>query len=325
MATAKKHKHQNCVKLIAASIGKKPPHKSLGIGTIDDDAHNIFQSQEGKQMVKQIESFLERDYADVYDGSKQELITFPPRYDYGVETKNKQAARAMQYGNEADARKRIAELKGSKKAEDVKERNFLEEKVLRDKQPLAAEADVLKRFQDMFSKEPGLCLHGFKPSTYLAPLRVMAKEAIKNMNPNSIDLIQLQKQCLRMLNITDTGIKKWTNDQIQNIEIKQMQLSDNVTGATIWDALDLHSPPTERKNQFAQLKKLFPKFEREIINGKGVDKKDDQGNKMETTYTKDEIRYKILQSEFDRVTTFDDEYDMILFLPKLSAFFAMIN
>ena len=58
MAAATKHKHKNCVKLIAASIGKKPPHKSLGTGTIDDDAHNIFQSQEGKQMVKQIESFL---------------------------------------------------------------------------------------------------------------------------------------------------------------------------------------------------------------------------------------------------------------------------
>ena len=64
------------------------------------------------------------------------------------------------------------------------------------------------------------------------------------------------------------------------------------------------------------MKTLFPKFENRVKNGKRIDMVDENGRKIEKMYTLNEIRARLLESEFDFQTNFDDEYDLFFFLPN---------
>ena len=139
--------------------------------------------------------------------------------------KTDEKTRAMQFGEEGLAEQRIAELTGSNKPADLKEGKFLQD-VLDEKKPLSAEARVLKRFMTFFEKEPGICLHGFKPQEYMQRFKEMARVVRESQVP--LELSRLEESILSVLNIPVNGIKQWVDSEMRKIQIiKQDFLNGN--------------------------------------------------------------------------------------------------
>lgn len=311
------HKHRNCLNLEGLEISTT--RRPIEGDVIDDEAKKILQQcPEANFMVAEIENHLLERYPKVFKGTLDRIESFPQVYNYGVDTKNSTKAFVMQYGDESKIEARIQQLKPSKKFEDVKERTHLED-ILKQKRPLACEEKVNLRFLRFFKDEPGLFLHGFKPKEYLQRFRELAKEIRKSMT--SLRLLDIELCVLQLLSIEKDEIEDWVNDKMSSIKTRTIQEHgiSSIPGTLLWDVLKLGSSDSSekgRKNQYNQLKSLFPKFEKIVQKGKLVDLVDENGDRIEKMYTKNEIRARLLESEFDFQTTFDDEYDLFLFLPN---------
>ena len=318
--SSSKHRDKDCLHLGASPIGFKTG--SVEGNVVDNQAKAILgRSQETKFMLEEIEKHLLERYPSVFDGTLNEVEKFPQLFDYGVNTKKGSKAFAMQYSIEETIEERIVALEGFNKIEDIKERTHLKE-ILKEKRPLACEHKVNHRFANFFKNEPGLFLHGFKPTEYLQRFRELAKEIRKTRS--ALKLQDIELCILELLGIQEQEIEYWVIDKLKSIKTKHgheaAQRSTNfISGVLIWDALHLISPesfPKSRKNQYNHLKTLFPKFENRVKNGKQIDMVDENGHKIEKMYTLNEIRARLLASEFDFQTNFDDEYDLFLFLPN---------
>ena len=172
-----------CLGLGPSNIGTKNSY--MGTETFDNIVSNEFKkTEEAAYMLEETKKQLEKKYSTVYDSTNQNMITVPAQYDFGVETKRGDKARAMQYGEECLIKARIAQLENlaKKKAEDEREKSHLEQ-ILIEKLPLSCEADVVLRFRSFFESEPGLCLHSFKPTDYLLRFIELAKELRKDSSP----------------------------------------------------------------------------------------------------------------------------------------------
>ena len=110
------HISSKCLELGPSSIGSKSC--SVGGDIIDEIAkQKLSDLPEG--MLEKIEDYLRDRFPEVYNHTLNKIISVPEDYDYGVETKK---GRQMQYGDETQARKRIAELTNAKTMEDKSER-----------------------------------------------------------------------------------------------------------------------------------------------------------------------------------------------------------
>ena len=118
------HIESKCLHLGPSSIGSKAGN--LGGDVIDDIAkQKLGFLPDG--MLKEIEKYLKDRFPEVYNNNLDKVISVPENYDYGVETKKGMKARAMQYGDENEARKRIAELANSSNPTDKREKRHLEQ------------------------------------------------------------------------------------------------------------------------------------------------------------------------------------------------------
>ena len=318
--TLPKHRERKCLALEASSIGLRSG--VIEGKVIDNEAKAILgQCKEAAFMVGEIEKHLLDRYPSVFDGSLSKIHSFPQLYNYGVDTKKGSKAFAMQYENETDIRSRINQLQGAKKTEDVKELKHLEE-ILKEKRPLACEDKVNQRFLEFFKNEPGLYLHGFKPKEFLQRFRELAKQKRKTIS--TLRLLDIEQCVLELLGIEEQEIEDWVKEKIGIMEIKTKQQPRNsstslIPGTIIWDVFQLNMPksfPKDRKNQYSKFRSLFPMYEKCVRNGKQRDKIDANGDKIEKMYSLNEIRARLIESEFDLQVTFDDEYDMFLFLPN---------
>lgn len=314
------HNEKSCLSLEPSIVGTK--HSFIGGNVIDNEAKIILgRCPEAKFMLGEIEKYLQDRYSKVYDGTLNEIISIPETYDYGVETKKGKKAFAMQYGSEKEIEARIQQLQGAKKAEDVKERTHLEE-ILHEKRPLACEDKVNQRFLEFFKNEPGLYLHGFKPKEYLQRFRELAK--CKRETISTLRLLDIEQCILELLGIEEQEIEDWVKEKIGIMEIKTKQLPANsstsfIPGTIICDIFQLNMPksfPKDRKNQYSQFRSIFPLYEKCVRNGKQRDKIDANGVKIEKLYSLNEIRARLIESEFDLQVTIDDEYDLFFFLPN---------
>ena len=288
-----------CVDLGPTSIGNKT--NDMGDGTFDKDVRVAFEDNEDAAfLLEETKNQLEKVHSSVYDETIQELITFPPQYDYGVESKKRGKARAMQFGDEALIKSRIAQLNKKTKlnAEDIREKKYLED-ILDEKLPLSCEANVVLRVRNFFQHEPGICLHGFKPQDYLIRYIELAKEQRKTNPP--LKLSKLEESMLKILNISITGIDKWVNEAIVKIETEQSKIcpatSRYIPCDIIHAALDFNGKcEKERKPQYIELKKAFPIFKTKFDSkqNREVSVLDHQGNKIKHEFTKDEIIQKLI-------------------------------
>ena len=292
------HIKSKCLGLGPSCIGSKVG--IVGGNVIDDIAKQKLKCLP-LGMIAKIEDYLRDRFPEVYNHKLNKIISIPEDYDYGVETKKGMKARAMQYGDETDARKTIARLAGSKDWKDIRERSHLEE-ILKDKKPYKCEDGANRRFKNFFKNEPGLFTHGFKPKEYLKEIKkiaVMLGQGSRKSYKSNPKLDRMEIGVLELLGMTEGDVKQWVDDRINDIQIKTAQIkgaqtSNGVTGDIICQALQSNIPK-ERTNQFKQLKNKFPKNQR---------------------FTFDEVRAKLLDSEFEYATNFDDEYDMFLILPN---------
>ena len=196
------------------------------------------------------------------------------------------------------------------------------EEILNEKRPLACEDKVNQRFLEFFKNEPGLYLHGFKPKEYLQRFRELAKH--KRETISTLRLLDIEQCILELLGIREQEIEDWVKEKIGIMEIKSKQLPGNsstsdIPGTIIWDTFQLSMPksfPKDRKNQYSQFRSVFPMYEKCVRNGKQRDKIDANGVKIEKVYSLNEIRARLMESEFDFQVTFDDEYDLFFFLPN---------
>ena len=162
MATSS-HNKNKCLKLGVSYIGSKS--RNIGGDVIDDIAKQKLASLPDG-MLERIENYLQDRFPEVYNNTLNKILSIPENYDYGVGTKMGIRARAMQYGDENEAKKRIFQIENSKELKDLKEKSHLKE-VLEDKTPLKCEDMANRRFIDFFKNEPGLFLHAFKPKEYM--------------------------------------------------------------------------------------------------------------------------------------------------------------
>lgn len=316
MASAARTK--NCLRLGPEQIGSKKI--DMGTDLFDKTSLGFQDTDEGAYLLQHTQRQLQETYPSVYDGTMKELLTFPPQYDYGVETKRGDKARAMQYGDEVLIKKRIQQLdqKAKLKTEDMREKKFLE-KLVEEKLPLSCEAKVVLRLRKFFENEPGICLHGYKPEEYLQRYREVAKDMRESFAPTRLST--LEGNILSMLNIPVSDVEQWVESEIANIEAEKLkiqpQTSTLFSGIIIQAALKLDvNCPKERKNQFMELKRTFAMFQTKwnAANKRMEGVLDQQGNKVECVYTKTELRSKLYRSEYERLTSFNDEFDCIMFL-----------
>ena len=108
---ASNHIKKKCLGLGPSSIGSK--RSNVGGDVIDDIAKQKLDFLPDV-MLEKIEDYLKDRFPEVYNNTLDKIISIPEDYDYGVETaQGKKAiwkARAMQYSDETEAEKRIAEL-----------------------------------------------------------------------------------------------------------------------------------------------------------------------------------------------------------------------
>ena len=322
MATAT-HSGRNCLKLETTSIGTRV--QIIDGDVIDNKAKAILnRCPETKFMVDLIEKHLLDTYPKIFNGTLDKVECVPQMYDYGVMNENAKKAKkalAMQYGNEYEIKERIEELKDSKKFEDTKELGYLKE-LLFDKMPLACEEKVIHRFLDFFENDPGLFLHGFKPKEYLKRFRELTKEKRKEVS--TLKLLDVEVCVLELLGIKGQEIEDWVTEKLNLIKIKHCQDGNNVSSKSVSSDSILESLqwtssefiPKERKQQIIKFKTTFPKFKKSMKKGKYEDEVDENGIKIEQKYTWSEIRCRLLESEFDVQTTFDDEYDIVFIHPN---------
>ena len=167
-----------------------------------------------------------------------------------------------------------------------------------------------------------MLLHGFKPKEYLQRFRELAKEQRKTMSCTK--LLVAERCILQLLGIEEQEIEDWVNEIINTIKIKHSQDTINASSKLVSSAIILESLkwtsseiiPKERKQQYSKFKKTFVKSKKNMKNGKYHDQTDRKGVKIEQKYSLSEIRSRLLESEFDFQTTFDDEYDLTFFHPN---------
>ena len=311
------HTGKKCLRLGASAIGSKIV--KINGKVFDNEAQRILkQCPETGFMLTQIEQHLLERYPKVFDGTLDKIECVPELYDYGVETKNNKKALAMQYGIETEINARIEELKGIKKFEDEKELKFFKD-VLLEKMSKACEEKANYRFLDFFKNEPGLFLHGFKPREYLKRFRELAKEERKTMS--TLKLLDVEHCILDLLQINEQEIEDWIKEKVELIKTKNEQDPKSISSKlfssdVILDSLEWTStefPPKDRKQQLNKFKTTFPKFKKTNQNGKYYFEVDAKGTRIEQFYTMTEIKRRLLESEFDYLTNFDDEYDIIFF------------
>ena len=315
---------QNCLDLGLKQIGSKS--SDMGSDVFDNMTLNLKNTPVAANFLLETETHLTKQYKEIYDDTMQELLTFPPHYEFGTETKKgewaRQRRRIMQYEDESLVNQRIQQLnqKSNPSSEDVREKTHLE-LILTEKIPLSTEAKVIMRFQTFFTKYRGLLLHSYKPETYLQRYVELAKDL--RQAKNSPQLTTLEKDILKLLNISSGDVDTWVATCMKNIEIEQSKTQGASThsfaGAIIQNALALEkTPKKERKNQWNELKRTFSQYEFQWDSQrkKMVQSNDEHGNPMVRFYEKSDIQSKLYQSEFQRLTTrFNDEFDCLVFLP----------
>ena len=282
----------DCLHLGPTRIGARS--KDMGNGVFDDTSTKLKDTEEGNYILTGIEEHLKKTYPEVINGTNEGVVSFPPVFDY--------ASRAMQYGDVGEARKRITDLdqKTTKKMEDLKEKKYLDTLINTKKPPLRAEEKVRERLMSFFSKQIGLSLQGYKPGEYLQTFKDMAKNVRQEIGKHVtvLDLLPIEKNILEVLNIKVDVIKDWVDVIMQRIDAKQnnpqAKQSKDIAGDTIWDAL-MVDPKKGRETQRNILKKKILKNQ---------------------VYGKRQVRSILTQSEFLRVSFFDDEFDNLLILPK---------
>ena len=311
-----------CLGLGPSNIGTK--NLNTGTETFDNIVSNEFKkTEEAAYMLEETGKQLEKKYSTVHDGTNQNMITVPAQYDFGVETKRGDKARAMQYGEECLIKARIVQLEklAKKKAEDEREKSHLEQ-ILIEKLPLSCEADVVLRFRSFFQNEPGLCLHSFKPTDYLLRFIELAKELRNDSSP--LQFSNLERSILRVLNVEISTIDKWVSYMIGEIKIEGLKMqpvsNSSFSGQVIANVLDVNGKLDKaRKSQFTELKKTFGiyKTEWDDQNKQHVAKVDSQGKKIECYYTRSEIMHQLYKIEYERlISCFNDEFDCLVFLAR---------
>ena len=299
-----------CINLGPSCIGTKTD--TMGTTTFDKIVSTEFKTTKAAAyMLDETRKQLEKKYPTVYNGKNQRMISIPAQYDFGVEGKGggkehkkdgkgkqKDRARAMQFGDESLIKDRIDQLKklSKKKDADTRELHHLQQ-IIEEKRPLSCEASVVLRFRTFFESEPGLCLHSYNPSDYLLRFIELAKELRKTSSPTKLS--QLEKSILRVLNIPMSDIDQWVAEAITKIEIEKSKTnipqSHFFSGQTISKALEINEKPTkERKSQYIELKKTFAVFETKFDSEKNrmITILDSQGKQKECFYTRNEIIHK---------------------------------
>ena len=209
------HISSKCLELGSSSIGSKT--RSVHGDVIDEIAkQKLNDLPEG--MLEKIEDYLRDRFPEVYSHNLNKIISVPDDYDYGVEkAKGKKAtwkARAMQYGDEREARKRIAELANAKTMEDKSERRRLEQ-LLDEQKPFKCEDDTNRRLKNFFKNEPGLFLRGFKPKEYFKEIKKIAiylgRGSRKSRNTPA-KLVKLEVRVLELLGIKEEEVYQWVDE-----------------------------------------------------------------------------------------------------------------
>ena len=181
----------------------------MGNEIFDQKTLNLKNTPEAKYFLDETEKHLTKQYSQIYDGSMQGLEVSPKKYDYGVETKLGDAARAMQFADEDLIKNRIKHLEQIPKQslEDSKEKAHLEF-ILKEKRSLSTEDKVILRFQNFFAKYRGLLLHSYKPETYLQRYIELAENLRQNESEgyNPPHLTTLEKDILNLMNISPTSV-----------------------------------------------------------------------------------------------------------------------
>ena len=167
---------ENCLRLGPSPIGGRKQY--MGKDVFDSIALHLKCEPIAEHLLNETRTHLETQYKEVYDGSRNELLTFPTHYEFGVETKKndkstkaewaRQCSRTMQYVDESLIKARIQHLDRipNQSWEDIREKSHLES-LLKLKLPLSTEAKVIMRFRTFFANHRGLLLHSYKPETYL--------------------------------------------------------------------------------------------------------------------------------------------------------------
>ena len=324
-----------CINLGPSSIGTKTT--DMGTNTFDKIVSTEFKTTKAAAyMLDETRKQLEKKYPSVYNVTNQRMISIPAQYDFGVEGKGggkehkkdekgkqKDKARAMQFGDESSIKDRIDQLKKlpKKKDADTRELHHLEE-ILKEKRPLSCEASVVLRFRRFFENEPGLCLHSYNPADYLLRFIELAKELRKTFSPTKLSPVE--KSILRILNIPMSEIDQWVTEAIDKIEIENSKTNMPqfflISGQTISKALELNEIPIkERKNQNIELKKTFSTFETKFDpkTNRVLTILDSHGKQKERFYKRSEIIHILYKSEYERmVNCFHDEFDCLVLLTR---------
>ena len=326
---------QNCLKLGPSAIGSTTGN--MGDEMFDPLTLNLKKTPEAEHLLNKTEKHLQKHYKEIYDGTMQGLLTFPPHYDLGVEIKKndktkkgdwaRQARRAMQYVDECLISNRIQQLETNIQnqephsiMEDIREKSHLE-MILKEKLPLSTEAKVIIRLQNYFAKYRGLLLHSYKPETYIQRYIELAMDLRKTNNPPT--LTNFEVDILSLMKISPSDVHNWVSSSMNNIRIEKAKIhpqrQDSFTGAMIQAGLGLNTKPLKaRKNQWSELKQAFCQFKTQwdSQNKKNVPQKDAQGNQVECFYDQNTVLQKLYRSEFKRLTTeLNDEFDVLVFLP----------
>ena len=326
---------QNCLKLGPSAIGSTTGN--MGDEMFDPLTLNLKKTPEAEHLLNKTEKYLQKHYKEIYDGTMQSLLTFPPHYDLGVEIKKndktekgdwaRQARRAMQYVDECLISNRIQQLETNIQnqephpiMEDIREKSHLE-MILKEKLPLSTEAKVIIRLQNYFAKYRGLLLHSYKPETYIQRYIELAIDLRKTNNPPT--LTNFEVDILSLMKILPSDVHNWVSSSMNKIRIEKAKIhpqrQDSFTGAMIQAGLGLNTKPLKaRKNQWSELKQAFCQFKTQwdSQNKKNVPQKDAQGNQVECFYDQNTVLQKLYRSEFKRLTTeLNDEFDVLVFLP----------
>ena len=109
---------QNCLALGPTPVGSKAIN--MGNGVFDNVTLKLKSTPEAEHLLNETEKHLKEQYKNIYDGTMQGLYTFPPHYDFCVDTKKndtsekgewaRQARRTMQYVDESLIQQRIQQL-----------------------------------------------------------------------------------------------------------------------------------------------------------------------------------------------------------------------
>ena len=305
-------KHR-CLPLGPTLIGSKST--DMGADTFDNITMSMKNTVQADHFLEQSKIEMEKRFGSVFDNTMQNLMTFPPQYDYGVEIKKddksnkgetaRRAGRAMQFGDENAIKQRIQIIEQNllvkKTAEDTREKQYLQQ-ILEKKRPLSCENKVILRFRNFFEKQRGICLHGYKPEEYLKRYLELAKDLRKKPSNNPVGLLPLEEHILRVMNIPVSDVDNWVQASMNKIQTISSNLQSTTSNSFSWrsihTALDLDGTWEKcREDQRKALKKFLSKFAMkwDPKQKKMVDKKDKQGRKVECQYSNDTVMTKLFK------------------------------